>query len=434
MKAVEIIARKRDGISLSKSEIDFFLNSYIKGSIKDYQMSSLLMAVYLNGMSDDETVWLTEAMVDSGDKIVFPIPDDIYVDKHSTGGVGDKVSLILAPLVASCGARVPMLSGRGLGHTGGTLDKLESIPGFRTDLTLDEFRIGVEKIGCVITGQTENIAPADRLMYALRDVTATVESIPLICGSILSKKFAAGPRGLVFDVKCGNGAFMKDIESAGNLSRNLIRISKLMGRNVRALITDMNQPLGSAAGNLLEVLECIEFLRGFWQDDLYNVTMELGAEMLTLAGIESGRQQAIRLLKSKLEDGSALRKFQEMVEYQNGDFSGLFDRGKTPRARYIVDHKANQDGYLQRYSTYEVGRLVIELGGGRMTKEDLIDPAVGFKFYKKIGDEVSVGEIIAEIYARDKGLANDIDKKLYRYIEIGEDRPNIPEFIKERLG
>jgi len=434
LNAVEIIAKKRDGKSLSKSEIEFFIDSYLNDHIKDYQMSSLLMAVYLNGMSDEETFWLTESMLDSGEKIVFPKPDDIYVDKHSTGGVGDKVSLILAPLVASCGVKVPMLSGRGLGHTGGTLDKLESIPGFRTNLTLDEFRNGVQKIGCVITRQTENIAPADRLLYALRDVTATVESVPLICGSILSKKFAAGPRGLVFDVKCGNGAFMKDIESARNLALNLIRVGKLMGRNVRALITDMNQPLGSAAGNLLEVLECIEFLKGSWQDDLYNVTMELCAEMLILAGIKSERDQAIKLLESKLEDGSALNKFQEMVEYQNGDLSGLLESPKASRARYIVQHKAGQDGYLQRYSTYEIGRLAIELGGGRVTKEDVIDPTVGFKFFKKIGDEVSTGEMIAEIHANDKSQADDICKKLYDLIEIDGNKPHIPELIKERLG
>jgi len=433
LNTVEIIARKRDGISLSKSEIEFFVNSYVKGSIKDYQMASLLMAIYLNGMNDDETVWLTEAMLDSGEKIVFPKPDDIYVDKHSTGGVGDKVSLILAPLVASCGVRVPMLSGRGLGHTGGTLDKLESIPGFRTNLAWDEFKNGVEQIGCVVIGQTENIAPADRLMYALRDVTATVESIPLICGSILSKKFAAGPRGLVFDIKCGNGAFMKDIDSAKNLAENLIRIGKLMGKNVRALITDMNQPMGSTVGNLLEVLECIEFLNGSWQEDLYNVTMELGAEMLMLAGVKSGHDQGLELLKSKLEDGSVLRKFQEMVEYQNGDLSRLLETEKVLRSRYIVQHKAKQGGYLRAYCTYEIGRLVIELGGGRITKEDVIDHSVGFKFFKKIADEVSTGEIIAEIHAQDKGLANDIDEKLYRNIEISEDRPAIPELIKERL-
>ena len=329
---------------------------------------------------------------------------------------------------------MPLLSGRGLGHTGGTLDKLESIPGFRSDLTLDEFRRGVEKIGCVITGQTENLAPADRLMYALRDVTATVESIPLICGSILSKKFAAGPRGLVFDVKCGNGAFMKDIDSAKNLANNLIRIGKLMGRNVSALITDMNQPLGSAVGNLLEVMECIDFLKGSWQDDLYEVTMGLSAEMLMLAGVETNRQQAIKLLNSKLEDGSALGKFQEMVEYQRGDLSGLLEAEKAPGARYVVWHKARQDGYLQAYSTFEIGRTVIELGGGRVAREDVIDPAVGFKFLKKISDEVSAGEIIAEIHANDRSRANDIDKKLYRHIKIGENRPVVPELIKEHLG
>lgn len=433
MNAVEIIARKRDGASLSKPEIEFFIDSYLKGSIKDYQMSSLLMAVYLNGMSDEETVWLTETMLDSGEKIVFPKPDNIYVDKHSTGGVGDKVSLVLAPLVASCGAKVPMLSGRGLGHTGGTLDKLESIPGFRTNLTLDEFRFGVEKIGCVIAGQTENIAPADRLIYALRDVTATVESIPLICGSILSKKFAAGPRGLVFDVKCGNGAFMRDIDSAKNLATNLVGIGRLMGRNVRALITDMNQPLGSAVGNLLEVLECFDFLKGSWQDDLYRVTMELGAEMLILAGIDSDRGQALKRLEIKLLDGSAWEKFLEMVEYQGGDLSGLLDSAKAPAAQFIVCHNAKQDGYLQGYSTYEIGRLVIELGGGRYSKDDIIDPLVGFRFPKKIGDRVYKDEIITEIHAGGKEPARMVDEELNNLIKIGTEKTALPELIKDRL-
>lgn len=433
MNAVEIIARKRDGASLSRSEIEFFINSFLEGSIKDYQMASFLMAVYLNGMNDEETVCLTEVMLDSGEKIVFPEPDDIYVDKHSTGGVGDKVSLILAPLVASCGAKVPMLSGRGLGHTGGTLDKLESIPGFRTNLTLDEFRGGVEKIGCVIAGQTENIAPADRLIYALRDVTATVESIPLICGSILSKKFAAGPKGLVFDVKCGNGAFMKDVDSAKNLARNLIRIGRLMGRNVRALITDMNQPLGSAVGNLLEVLECIDFLKGSWENDLYRITMELGAEMLILAGIDSDRAAALKRLEKKLLDGSAWEKFLEMVEYQSGDLSALLDSAKAPEAQFIIRHKAKQDGYLLEYSTYEIGRLVIKLGGGRHTKNDIVDPLVGFRFLKKIGDGVHKNETIAEVHTANQELAGIVDEELNGFIKIGTEKPALPELIKDRL-
>jgi pyrimidine-nucleoside phosphorylase len=434
LNAVEIIIKKRNGLALSGSEIGFFINSYIKGLIEDYQMSSFLMAVYLNGMNDDETLALTEAMLESGEKIEYPLPDDIYVDKHSTGGVGDKVSLILAPLLAACGAKVPMLSGRGLGHTGGTLDKLESIPGFRTDLTPDEIRDGLEKVGCIITGQTENLAPADRMMYALRDVAGTVESIPLICGSILSKKFAAGPRGIVFDIKCGNGAFMRDMESARNLGENLIRISHMMGRKAGALITDMNQPLGCAVGNRLEVMECIEFLKGDRAEDLYRVTVELGAQMLFLAGIEKDRKKAVGLLETKLRDGSAWGKFQQMVEYQKGDLSDLLNWEKISHEVFNSTFKARQDGYLQAYCTYEIGRLVNEMGGGRRVKNDVIDPMVGFKFFKKIGDEMVNDDTVAEIHAKDKNQAARILEKLGALIKMGTDKPFVPELIKERIS
>jgi len=433
LNAVEIIAKKRDGFELLRSEIKFFINSYLKGSIKDYQLSSFLMAVYLKGMSHEETGWLTEIMLESGDHIEFPKPNAVYVDKHSTGGVGDKVSLILAPLAASCGVRVPMLSGRGLGHTGGTLDKLESIPGFKTDLSLEEFKRGVEKIGCVISGQTEQIAPADRMMYALRDVTATIESIPLICGSILSKKFAAGPKGLVFDVKCGNGAFMKNLEGARELAGNLISVGKAMGRNIIALITDMNQPLGFAVGNILEVAESIEFLRGNYPKDLYDVTMELCAEMLNVAGIETDRNKAIKMLENRLNDGSALKKFEEMVEFQKGDLSIFEKPSNIPKAKHIVECKSKLDGHLQEYSTFEIGRLVIELGGGRFTKDDVVDPLVGLVFRKKIGDKVSAGDILVNIHANNYDQAKEASKAIENYIKIGDEKPAVPVLIKERL-
>lgn len=433
MNAAGIIARKRDGHQLSKLEIEYIIDSYMKGYVKDYQMSAFLMAVCLNGMTDDETTWLTEVMLDSGDKITFPEPGNIYVDKHSTGGVGDKVSLILAPLLASCGVKVPMLSGRGLGHTGGTLDKLESIPGFRTDLTLEEFRRGVKEVGCVISGQTETIAPADRMLYALRDVTATVESIPLITGSILSKKLAAGAKGIVFDVKCGNGAFMKDVDSARELALSLIRVAKLMGKKASALITDMSQPLGMAVGNILEVMECIDFLKGTWQDDLFDVTMETGAEMLLISGIADDRDRARKTLEAKLKDGSAFDKFQEMVEFQGGDISVLLLPEKAPRAKIILEHKAIKDGYLRAFNAFQIGRSAIELGGGRLRKEDVVDPLVGFKFYKKIGDRVGVEDIIAETHANDKDIASEINNKLYNYIEIGDEKPDPVNLIIERI-
>ena len=434
MNAVEIIARKRDGQRLSKGEISYFVNRFLGGSVKDYQMTALLMAIYLQGMTLDETTALTEVMLESGDAVSFPKPGNIYVDKHSTGGVGDKVSLILASLVAACGVRVPMLSGRGLGHTGGTLDKLESIPGFKADLSIDEFVRGVDRVGCIISGQTPEMAPADRLMYALRDVTATVESVPLICSSILSKKLAAGPAALVFDIKCGNGAFMKDIESARQLAKTLLAVAKKMGKRARALVTDMNQPLGISAGNILEVLESMKALRGEWSDDLREITMELGTEMLLLAGICSDPEEAGRLLKGRLDDGSAYRKFEAMVTYQGGDLGSLSQADKVPRAPYIGDHEAAGDGHIQAFKTDEIGRLVVEMGGGRKTVEDTIDHLVGLKFLKKIGDEIVHGEPMIEIHAKNKQQAEMASKKLGELIQTGPDKPqSISPLIMERL-
>ncbi len=433
MSPVEIIARKRDGKKLSRDEIAYFINAYLAGEIKDYQMSAFLMAVYLKGMDFEETGWLTEIMLYSGKAIKFPEPGNLYVDKHSTGGVGDKVSLILAPWVASCGAKVPMLSGRGLGHTGGTLDKLETIPGYRTDLSLDEFQKGVEKVGCVISGQTPEIAPADRAMYALRDVTGTVESIPLICGSILSKKFAAGPNGLVFDVKCGNGAFMKDDKAADELARNLIGVCRTMGRDARALLTDMNQPLGYASGNILEVKESVDALKGTFAPDLYEVTLELAIEMLLIAGVSNDRKSAASLLKLKLMDGSAWGKFEEMVYYQQGNLD-IFTNGKIPKAPVIRSFKAQSSGYILRFETEAIGRLIVDMGGGRKTKDDKIDPLTGFIFLKKIADAVKAGEEIAEIHARDNSQADQAAVRLNDLIRMGPDKVQAPELIKKRLS
>ena len=404
MNAVEIIIKKRNGGKLTRDEIEYFVSNYISGGIKDYQMSALLMSIYLNGMDFEETGWLTEVMLFSGDVVEFPEPDNIYVDKHSTGGVGDKISLILAPLAAACGLKVPMLSGRGLGHTGGTLDKLESIPGFRTDLTLDEFKNGVETVGCVITGQTPKIAPADKLIYALRDVTGTIESIPLICGSILSKKFAAGPKGLVFDVKCGNGAFMRNRDSAEELAANLINVCKAMNKTASALITDMNQPLGRNVGNYLEVMEVIDFLRGNQAEDVYNISIGLIAEMLIVSGAFTDYVTAENQIKQSLENGSAYSKFAEMVEYQGGDLSE-FDNLRS-KANVILEYKSLKDGYITGFDTYSIGRLIVEMGGGRMTKDDVIDPYSGLVFHKKIGDSVKNGDILVEIHAKNQEIAD----------------------------
>ena len=434
MNAVEIIAKKRDGQKLSSDEISFFVDAYVKENIKDYQMSALLMAIYLNGMDFEEMGQLTEAMLKSGESVDFPGPNRIYVDKHSTGGVGDKVSLILAPLVAACGVKVPMLSGRGLGHTGGTLDKLESIPGYRTNLSIDEFKRGVEEIGCVISGQTPQIAPADRMMYALRDVTATVESVPLICSSILSKKFAAGPSGLVFDIKCGNGAFMKDMESAQSLAENLIGVGNAMGRSVRALITDMNQPLGYTAGNLLEVAETIDALRGEYSPDLYNVTLGLCVEMLLVAGIEENRDDAKKLLEKKLGDGSAYEKFEKMVAFHGGDLSKFAKPSSLPTAGSVGEHNALEDGYLQEFKTASIGRLIVEMGAGRKTKNDTIDPTVGLRFYKKLGEKVVSGEPIVEIHARNQSQAEMVSERLKELIHLGPEKFDPPVLIKKRIS
>ncbi len=432
MNAVEIIAKKRDGKRLSRDELSFFICSFLKDEITDYQMSALLMAIYLKGMDFDETGWLTEVMLDSGSKVAFP-PDRIYVDKHSTGGVGDKVSLILAPWVAACGAKVPMLSGRGLGHTGGTLDKLETIPGFRTNLSLEEFKAGVDKIGCVISGQTPEIAPADQRMYALRDVTATVESIPLICGSILSKKFAAGPNGLVFDVKCGNGAFMKTLYDAEALAGNLIGVGRAMGKTVRAVVTDMSQPLGIAAGNILEVEETVAALKGECAPDLYVVTMELAIEMLLMAGIARDREKAMLLLEKKLEDGSAYAKFEEMVKFQGGSLSIFKSGGNLPRAPVIVDYESPKSGFIAGFQTEGIGRLIVEMGGGRLTKDDVIDPMVGLKFYVKTGQAVAAGEPLVQIHARDQAQAERVIERLDALIEIGPSAAVSPGPVIKRI-
>jgi pyrimidine-nucleoside phosphorylase len=433
MSPVEIIAKKRDGKKLARDEIAYFINSFLKGEIKDYQMSAFLMAVYLKGMDFEETGWLTEIMLYSGEAISFGGPRRLYVDKHSTGGVGDKVSLILAPWIAACGAKVPMLSGRGLGHTGGTLDKLETIPGYRTNLSLQEFKDGVERVGCVISGQTPEIAPADKALYALRDVTATVESIPLICGSILSKKFAAGPNGLVFDVKCGNGAFMKTVESAVSLASNLIGVCKAMGRDVCALLTDMNQPLGYASGNILEVKESVDALKGIFSPDLYRITFELGIEMLLIAGIKSDRESAGTLLDEKLNDGSAWRKFQEMVSYQKGDLAIFENDNLMPKAPVIKAFKSPLSGYIQGLETEAIGRLIVDMGGGRKTKDDIIDPLIGFIFIRKIGDEVKAGATLVEIHARDNAQAEQAASRLNELIKLGPVMPEAPVLIKKRL-
>lgn len=430
----EIIRKKRDGFSLSRDEIEFIVKDYTEGRAPDYQMSALLMAVLLRGMNEDEILFLTEAMLDSGRKFDLSAVNGKKIDKHSTGGVGDKVSLILAPLVASCGVVVPMISGRGLGHTGGTLDKLESIPDFRTNLDYDEFYGILEKIGVAIMGQTKEIAPADRKMYSLRDVTGTVESIPLITASILSKKLAEGIDGLVLDVKCGNGAFMKTIKQARELGKKMDAVVKGFGKKSVSVITSMDQPLGTSVGNSLEVKESIESLKGNGPADLMEVTYWLGAEMLLIGEVTSSREEAFSMLKMAIGNGKALHKLKEIVELQGGNSKVIDDYSLLPISDEKKEIKAEKSGFIETINAYEVGIVNLLLGGGRKEKEDDIDPGVGIVFQKKVGERVKKGETFATVYYRNN-LGEDIERRFVSAVKISDNevkKPSIILNIKEK--
>jgi pyrimidine-nucleoside phosphorylase len=404
MKTAEIIARKRDGGRLTRQETEFVVSGYLSGRIPDYQMSAFLMAVFIRGFDLEETENLTWIMMNSGKILDLGFIAGTKVDKHSTGGVGDKVSLILAPLVASCGVPVPMVSGRGLGHTGGTIDKLESIPGFRTDLSVDEFVECLKEVGVSMMGQTEDIAPADGKIYALRDVTGTVNSIPLITASILSKKLASGTDAIVFDVKCGNGAFMESKEDAKALALNLIRISKKAGRKGIALITDMNEPLGKAVGNSLEVIEAVETLKGKGPDDLLEVTLALGSYMLILGGKAGNFQKSRELLLGKIKNGEGLNRFKQMLLRQGGDPKFVDDYTVFPKTNYQIEVKSDKSGYINFTDAKEVGLASVELGAGRIKLDSPVDLDVGILLKKKTGDTVEKGEELARI------LTNDYEK------------------------
>ncbi len=403
MNTFEIIKSKRDGHALSRREVEFFVENYVSGAIADYQMSALLMAIYFQGLNDEETNYLTSAYLDSGKTLEFSALEGVKIDKHSTGGVGDKVSLILAPLVASLGAvYIPMISGRGLGHTGGTLDKLETIPGFRTDLSIAQFKHQVGELGCAITSQSAELTPADGKIYALRDVTATVACIPLIVASIMSKKLAEGIDSLMLDVKSGNGAFMQDDTQAEQLAKALIKVGKAHGCETRAIITDMNQPLGRTVGNALEVKESIEFLRAEKQaDDLKAVVFHLAAHMLLLAKRFDDFNSAYHAAESAVSSGKALDKFRALIAAQNGDPKVCDDLSLLVDAKYKFECKAERSGYISRIDTMGVGLLAVEIGAGRENLGDAIDPAVGLEFFKKIGNRVETGDTIALIHLPD---------------------------------
>lgn len=402
MEAAQAIRKKRDGHRLERAEIFEFVDGYTRGSIPDYQASAMLMAIFFRGLDPQETADLTEAMLRSGSVMAFPELDAAKVDKHSTGGVGDKTSLIIAPVAAAGGLVVPMISGRGLGHTGGTLDKLESIPGFRTRLTLDEFRQALRRTGAGLIGQTDDLAPADRKLYALRDVTATVESIPLISASIMSKKLAEGIDALVLDVKAGSGAFMKTPESARDLATRMVEIGRASGKRVEALISDMSQPLGRAVGNTLEVVECIETLKGRGPEDLVEISRELTALMFVLGRADASLESARSRFDELISSGAGLRKFAEIIAGQSGDPSVVEDYSRLPRAAQERSLVAWEDGWVSALEAQAIGFASMRLGAGRERLDSVIDPAVGLVFEKKVGDAVVIGERVCTVYANDR--------------------------------
>lgn len=419
MRMVDIIEKKRDGQELTTAEINFFIEGYTKGEIPDYQASALAMAIYFQDMNDRERADLTRAMVESGDTIDLSAIDGVKVDKHSTGGVGDTTTLVLAPLVASLGVPVAKMSGRGLGHTGGTIDKLESIAGFHVELTREQFIDLVNRDKVAVIGQSGNLTPADKKLYALRDVTGTVNSIPLIASSIMSKKIAAGADAIVLDVKTGDGAFMKTQEDAEELAHAMVRIGNHVGRKTIAIISDMSQPLGFAIGNALEVKEAIETLQGKGPKDLTELVLTLGSQMVILAGRAKTSEEAKEMLLDAIHSGKALAKFKEFLANQGGDASIVDDLTKLPQAKYKIELPAKQSGYISRMVADEIGVASMILGAGRATKEDVIDLAVGLVLHKKVGDKVEEGESILTIYSNLENV-EDVKQKLYDNIFIAD--------------
>ncbi|PAW69082.1 MAG: thymidine phosphorylase [Opitutia bacterium Tous-C1TDCM] len=428
-----IIARKRDGHALTRAEIQAFVRGATDGSWADYQLSALLMAIFLRGMTPEETAAYTDAMMHSGTVADLSAVPGIKVDKHSTGGVGDKISIPLAPLVVACGVPVPMISGRGLGHSGGTLDKLESIPGFRTDLSLAEYGAQIARIGCALIGQTKDLAPSDKKLYALRDVTATVECIPLICGSILSKKLAEGIDALVLDVKFGRGAFMKRKADARALAEALVAVGRAGGKQVRAVLTGMDQPLGRTVGNALEVAESIACLRGAGPADVMEVTYTLGAHMLVLGGVAPDETAARRKLEAAIADGSALAKFREIVVAQGGDGLVVDEPARLPQARLQVAVPARRAGTVAEVDAMEIALAALRLGAGRARAEDKVDPAVGVSGLCKIGETVAAGAPLAVIHANDEAALAAAQAQVAAAIRIGAGPVAVPELIGETL-
>lgn len=430
MNPTEIIRKKRNGSPLASSEMEFLIDGYVRGTIPEYQIASLLMAIYFRGMNTEETAEFTRLMLHSGDVIDLSAIAGVKVDKHSTGGVGDKISIPLAPIVAACGVPVPMISGRGLGHTGGTLDKLESIPGFRTNLSVEEYKKVIGEIGLVMIGQTNEIAPADKKMYALRDVTATVECIPLIAGSIMSKKLAEGIDALVLDVKTGRGAFMQTYEQSVELAQALVGIGTSFGKETVGFITDMNEPLGYAVGNWNEVAESADCLRGKDIDDIMTLTFTLGGAMVWLGKKAGSIEEGIALCKNAVASGKAYEKFLELVKRQGGDISYIEHPEKFPQAEYRIDITARESGFITSIDSLEVGFTGIMLGAGRMKVDDAIDPSAGIMFQRKTGDTVHVGDTIAVMSTNKKEVLEASSRRLRDAVHIGDTQPtNCPLII-----
>ena len=431
MLMTDLIAKKRDGGRLSAEETDFMIRGFTRGEIPDYQMSAMCMAVLFRGMDDQETLDLTMSMTNSGDRLDLSRIRGIKVDKHSTGGVGDKVSLVLCPMVAACGLKVAKMSGRGLGHTGGTIDKLESFPGFSTGISEERFFRNVNDIGIAIAGQTANLAPADKKIYALRDVTGAVPSIPLIISSIMSKKLASGADIIVLDVKCGSGAFMKTQEDAEKLAQGLTRVGRLAGKKCAAVITDMDQPLGFAVGNALEVKEAVSVLRGEVKGDLLELCKALGSCMLMEAGMAQTVEEADAILQKTIDDGSALEKLSRMVAAQGGRAEDVYDLSALPVAKVQLETPSPRGGYVSAINAEGVGLVSMGLGGGRATKESSIDLSVGVVLRKKVGDRVEAGESLGVIHAASEESGKTAAEKLAACYSFSEEKPVVPALIKK---
>lgn len=422
MNIIEIIAKKRDKKELEKNEIQYFVNEYTNGNVTDYQAAALVMAIYLNGMSNDEITNLTLAMAHSGEMLDLSIFGKNVVDKHSTGGVGDKVTLILAPIIATFGIPVAKMSGRGLGFTGGTIDKLESIPGYNTGISTKDFINNVKNIGISLIGQTLNLAPADKKLYALRDAISCTDSIPLIASSIMSKKIAAGANKIVLDVTCGSGAFMKEYEQAEKLANAMNKIGKLAGKETICVMTNMEEPLGYAVGNNLEVIEAIKFLKGDMIQDVKEVVLELGAYMIKLAGLGDNIEENKERILEKIINGEAYNKFVQLVENQGGDISYLENTDKFEKSKYILEVKSNEEGYISLLDARKVGELSGTIGAGRVKKEDKIDETVGIVLVKKVGDFVKVEEVLAYVHANNLELGEYAVKELQNIYQISREK------------